>query len=423
MTSPQNDAKPTPESNTVNSSLTLPNGITLPNRIAKAAMEENMAIEGHLPGKAIYKLYDAWANGGTGLLITGNVMVDHRAMTGPGGIALEKDTPIGPFKQWAKTAKQNDTHIWMQINHPGRQVYAAMGGQVLSPSDIPLDMGKHSKLFGQPTPMTELEIKELIQRFAVTASRAVEAGFNGVQIHAAHGYLISQFLSPLTNKRTDQWGGSLENRARLLYQVVKAIQKVVPKETAIAVKLNSADFQRGGFDSDDAEAVVQTLGELNVDLVELSGGSYESPAMQGITQDGRTLEREAYFLNFAKGIAQKATMPIMTTGGISRLPVADKVIEEGVDMIGMGRALAFCPDLPNKWKDTPKAQATLPNVNWKNKTMASIATMAITKRQLQRIGKGKQPKLNSSPVFSLIADQVRLKKLTKRYRARYNIAS
>lgn len=428
MPSPQNDAQPTPEPNTVNSSLTLPNGITLPNRIAKAAMEENMAIDGHLPGQAIYTLYNAWANGGTGLLITGNVMVDHRAMTGPGGIALEKDTPIEPFKKWVRSAKgtkakQDSPHIWMQINHPGRQVYAAMGGQVLSPSDIPLDMGKHSKLFGQPTPMTELEIKELIQRFAITASRAVEAGFNGVQIHAAHGYLISQFLSPLTNKRTDQWGGSLENRARILYQVVKAIQKVVPKETAIAVKLNSADFQRGGFDSEDAEAVVQALGELNVDLVELSGGSYESPAMQGITQDGRTLEREAYFLNFAKNIAQKATMPIMTTGGITRLLVADNVIEEGVDMIGMGRALAFCPDLPNQWKATANAQATLPNVNWKNKTMASIATMAITKRQLQRIGKGKQPKLNSSPIFSLIADQVRLKKLTKRYRARYNIAS
>ncbi len=409
---------------TVYSPLTLPNGIQLPNRLAKAAMEENMAVEGHLPGDAIFKLYDAWANGGSGLLITGNVMVDHRAMTGPGGIALEKDTPLEPFKKWALSAKgngtkQNTPHVWMQINHPGRQVYAAMGGQVLSPSNIPLEMGKHSTLFGQPTAMTESEIGELIERFATTASKAVEAGFDGIQVHAAHGYLLSQFLSPLTNQRTDQWGGSLENRARLLYQVIQAIQKVVPKDTAIAVKLNSADFQRGGFDSADALAVVKQLEALNIDLVELSGGSYESPAMQGITQDGRTLEREAYFLSFAKEIAQHANIPIMTTGGINRLQVAQNVIDAGVDMIGMGRALAFNPNLPNLWKTEPKAQATLPIVNWKNKTMGSIATMAITKRQLQRIGKGKLPKLNSSPLLSLISDQVRLKKLTKRYRARY----
>jgi 2,4-dienoyl-CoA reductase-like NADH-dependent reductase (Old Yellow Enzyme family) len=406
--------------NTVYSPLTLPNGTQLPNRLAKAAMEENMAAIGHLPGETIFKLYDAWANGGSGLLITGNVMVDHRAMTGPGGIALEQDTPLKPFKEWAAIAKQNGTHIWMQINHPGRQVYAAMGGQVLSPSNIPLDMGPHSKLFGQPTAMTEREIGELIQRFATTSIKAIEAGFDGIQVHAAHGYLLSQFLSPLTNQRTDQWGGSLDNRARLLYQIIEAIQKVVPKETAIAVKLNSADFQRGGFDSEDALAVVKKLEELNIDLVELSGGSYESPAMQGITKDGRTLNREAYFLTFAKEIAKQASIPIMTTGGINSLATAQKVINEGVHMIGMGRALAFCPTLPNDWKKDGNAQAALPSVTWKNKTLGSLATMAITKRQLQRIGKGKQPKLNSSPLFSLIADQIRLKKLTKLYKARYS---
>lgn len=401
------------------SPLTLPNGIEIPNRIAKAAMEENMAIDGHLPGDAIFKLYQTWANGGAGLLITGNVMIDHRAMTGPGGISLEADTPLEPFKQWANVAKQNNTQVWMQINHPGRQVYAAMGGSVLSPSDVALDMGKHSKLFSQPTPMSEADIEELIERFVTSARRAIEAGFDGVQIHAAHGYLLSQFLSPLTNQRTDQWGGSLENRARLLYDVIKAVQQALPKTAAIAVKLNSADFQRGGFDSQDALQVVKQLEALNVDLVELSGGSYESPAMQGVTSDGRTLEREAYFLTFAKQIAQQTTMPIMTTGGITRLAIANQVIEQGVDMVGMGRALAFSPSLPQQWRHNPQAQATLPNVSWKNKTMASIATMAITKRQLQRIGRGQQPKPNSSALFSLIADQIRLKKLTKKYRQRY----
>ena len=406
-------------SQTVFSPLTLPNGTVLPNRLAKAAMEENMAVTGHLPGDEMFNLYEQWANGGTGLFITGNVMIDHRAMTGPGGIALELNTPIAPFKKWAAAAQKNGGHIWMQINHPGRQVYAALGGKVLSPSDVALDMGKHSKLFGQPKAMSEKEIQEVIERFAITAKKAVEAGFNGVQIHAAHGYLLSQFLSPLCNLRTDQWGGSLDNRARLLMEVVKAVQASVPKNTAIAVKLNSADFQRGGFDSEDALQVIKKLGELNIDLVEVSGGSYESPAMQGNTSDGRTLAREAYFLSFAKDIAQQATMPIMTTGGITRLAIAQQVIDEGVQMVGLGRALAFSPSLPNLWKKAPSTQATLPNITWKNKTMAGVATIAITKRQLQRMGKGKQPKNNSSAVISLIADQMRLKKLIKQYRNRY----
>jgi 2,4-dienoyl-CoA reductase-like NADH-dependent reductase (Old Yellow Enzyme family) len=406
-------------SHSVFTPITLPNGAILPNRLAKAAMEENMAVTGHLPGDDIFQLYKTWAAGGTGLLITGNVMVDHRAMTGPGGIALEEDTPLEPFEKWAEIASKNGAKIWMQINHPGRQVYAAMGGQVFSPSDIALDMGKHSQLFSKPSPMTELEIQALIQRFVVTALRAVEAGFHGIEIHAAHGYLLSQFLSPLTNKRNDNWGGSLENRARLLYEIVKAVKQVIPENIAVAVKLNSADFQRGGFDAQDALVVVRELGHLKVDLVELSGGSYESPAMQGNTADGQPLNREAYFLEFAKEIAKHAPMPIMTTGGIVRLATAQKVVNEGVDMVGIGRALAFSPNLPQRWKTSPDAVAILPQVKWQDKTLAALATMAITKRQLQRIGKGKAPKLNSSPLFSLIFDQLRLKKLTKIYRKTY----
>lgn len=399
--------------------LTLPNGTILPNRIAKAAMEENMATLEHLPSEALIRLYKRWSTGGAGLLITGNVMVDHRSMTGPGGIALEANTDLHTFKEWANAGKSGGNQLWMQINHPGRQVYAAMGGEVLSPSNISLDMGKHSKLFGQPRAMSEHDIQELIERFATTAQRAIEAGFDGIQIHAAHGYLLSQFLSPLTNKRQDQWGGSLENRARLLYEIVKKIKQVLPANAVVAVKLNSADFQRGGFDQEDAISVVKQLGELNVDLVELSGGSYESPAMQGRTADGRTLAREAYFLKFAKEIAQHASMPLMTTGGITRLPVAQEVIENGVALVGMGRALAFEPDLPRKWKTNSHAQASIPVINWSDKTMSAMATMAITKRQFKRMGQGKNPKLNAAPLFSLIQDQLYLKKRTAAYRQRY----
>ena len=397
------------------SPFTLPCGAVLPNRLAKAAMEENMADKGQIPGPTILRLYQRWAEGGTGLLITGNVMVDGRAMTGPGGIVLDKDSDLAPFQAWAQTAKKNHSHIWMQINHPGRQVYAAMGGDVLSPSEVAVDLGKHSHLFGKPRAMTHEDIKQLVQRFVDTAVKAEQAGFDGVQIHGAHGYLISQFLSPLTNKRTDEFGGSIENRMRLLILVIKAIRAQVAPSFAVSVKLNSADFQRGGFDADDAKAVVLAMGGLGVDLVELSGGSYESPAMQGTTADGRTLQREAYFLNFAKDIAKVASIPIMTTGGVRRLSVAESVLAQGIDVVGMGTALAMNPSLPNDWQNDAQLSAHDPAVRWKDKTLSAIATMAVIKRQLQRMGQGKIPKTDASPLFSLINDRIRLKKLTKRY--------
>ena len=397
--------------------LTLPCGETLSNRLAKAAMEENMADSGQIPGPTLLRLYQRWAQGGTGLLITGNVMVDGRAMTGPGGVVLDKNSNLAPFKIWAKAAKQNDTQVWMQLNHLGRQVFAAMGGDVLSPSNVALDLGKHSRLFSQPTAMTTLNIEQLIQRFADTALQAQKAGFDGVQIHAAHGYLLSQFLSPLTNKRDDEFGGSIENRMRLLIEVIKAVRAQVAPTFAVSVKLNSADFQRGGFDSEDAKAVVEAMNELAVDLVELSGGSYESPAMQGITADGRKLQREAYFLDFAKEIAQVATMPIMTTGGVRRLEVAEQVLAQGIDIVGMGTALAMNPSLPNDWQRDDQLSAHNPIVRWKDKTISALATMAVIKRQLQRMGDGKEPKTRNSALFSLVNDRLRLKKLTKRYKS------
>jgi 2,4-dienoyl-CoA reductase-like NADH-dependent reductase (Old Yellow Enzyme family) len=266
-------------------------------------------------------------------------------------------------------------------------------------------------MFTQPQAMSEEQIQDVIQRFVTTASRAEEAGFDGVEVHAAHGYLIAQFLSPLTNKRGDKWGGSLENRARLLIDVIKAIRDSVSPTFAVAVKLNSADFQRGGFDVEDAD--------LDVDMVELSGGSYEAPAMQGRTADGRTLEREAYFLSFAQKIAQKSSLPLMTTGGIRRLSVADKVIDSGIDLVGMASALALDPDLPNQWQHNAQVSGNIPVVTWKDKTLSGLATMAIVKRNLRRIGHQKTPLKQASPFLSLLMDQMRKATLTKRYRRRY----
>ena len=301
-----------------------------------------------------------------------------------------------------------------------------MGETALSPSDKKMDMGNFSKMFAQPRAMTEEEIEVLIQRFTATSKQAELAGFTGVQVHAAHGYLISQFLSPLTNLRSDQWGGDINNRSRVLIEIVKRIRQSVKPEFCISVKLNSADFQKGGFELNDAKAVIQLLNELDVDLVELSGGSYESPAMQGRVAEKdaekpeTTLRREAYFVDFAREIASVAKMPIMVTGGILRRAVAEEALEKdsagfGVEMLGLAQAMAFQPDLPNQWRDH-ELEIKLPQVNWKNKTFAALAVMAITKVQLKRLAQGKLPKANVSPFFSLIGDQIETNKRTKRYR-------
>jgi 2,4-dienoyl-CoA reductase-like NADH-dependent reductase (Old Yellow Enzyme family) len=281
---------------------------------------------------------------------------------------------------------------------------------------VALDLGKHSSRFATPKAMDEQDISELIQRFADSARLAEQAGFDGVQIHAAHGYLLSQFLSPLSNQRDDRWGGSLDNRARLLCEVIRAVRAAVSPRFAVSVKLNSADFQRGGFDADDALGVVRLLNGLAVDLVELSGGSYESPAMQGRTADGRTLAREAYFLEFAAALAREAHMPLMTTGGIRRRAVAEQVLAQGVALVGMATALSIAPDLPKAWQAGAEVSAELPAVNWSDKVMAAVATMALIRRQLRRLGSQRSSKPQASPVLSLLLDQVRLSRLTRRYR-------
>lgn len=398
--------------------LTLPNGAIIPNRLAKAAMEENMADREHRPSQALFNLYRAWADGGVGLIITGNVMVDNRSMTGSAGVVLENDTYLDAFKQWANISRSKNAQVWLQINHAGRQMQANLGQATYAPSAVALDLGTLSKRFNVPIEMTENMINEVIQRFARTAQLGEQAGFTGVEIHAAHGYLLSQFLSPLSNKRQDQWGGSLENRARLLIEIVKAVRANVSPQFAVAVKLNSADFQRGGFSADDAKQVVEMLNQLPVDLVELSGGSYEAPAMQGQARDGRTLAREAYFLEFATEIRKIAKMPIMVTGGIRRKQVAEQVVESGVDMVGIATALAIAPNLPNAWQNGEHLAPALPPIKWDNKTLASLANMATVKYQLRKLSLGKKPNLNVSPAWALLLQQAAMMLRDRQYKKR-----
>jgi 2,4-dienoyl-CoA reductase-like NADH-dependent reductase (Old Yellow Enzyme family) len=385
-------------------------------------MEENLSAPGQVPGAQLRQLYAGWAKGGVGLVLTGNVMVTPSALTGPGGVVLEEGTDLAPFRAWAKAAKPEGGHLFMQINHPGRQMFAAMGEQAVAPSAVPVDLGQHSKLLAQPRALEDAEIREIIARFATTAALAEAAGFTGVQIHAAHGYLISQFLSPLVNKRTDAWGGSRENRARFLLETVKAVRARVSPGFCVSVKLNSADFQKGGFDFEDAKWVAAEMNTLGLDLLELSGGNYESPAMQGHTDDSSTSKREAYFIDFARQIAAVTRVPIMVTGGIYRKATAEAALAKdahgfGVEVLGIGRAMAYVPDLPNQWRQGKMTDISLPDVTWKNRTMAGMAVMALTKRQLTRAAEGKGAIWRASPLLTVIGDQMKTRKLVKRYRA------
>ena len=386
--------------------LTLPCGAVLTNRIAKSAMEENLADAEQAPSDALIHLYRRWAEGGAGLLITGNVMIDPRAMTGPGAVVLTTDAQAAHFRAWAAAAQAQGAQAWMQLNHPGRQMPAALQQTTWAPSAVALDLGGFSGQFRPPQAMGEAEIEQVKTRFIRSAQLAEQLGFNGVQIHAAHGYLLSQFLSPLTNQRQDRWGGALANRARLLLEIVQGVRTAVAPGFALSVKLNSADFQRGGFALEDARQVIEWLNPLGVDLLELSGGSYEAPAMHGQARDGRTLAREAYFLEFARDIVSAATMPVMVTGGIRRRAVAEQVLASGVAVAGIATALALAPDLPRQWQGGQEPAPQLRPIPYSNKVLASAAYMAMVRQQLLHLSRGQPPRPKAGPTGALLAQQL-----------------
>ena len=396
---------------------TLPNGVVLKNRLVKAAMEENMAAAGQNPSAQLIELYKRWALGGAGLLISGNVMVSRKALTGPGGVVLDATSDLALFKNWAEAGQQNGTKLILQLNHPGRQMPANLGQQALAPSAVALDLGQFSKMFASPRAMTLEDITEFKQQFLVSSQLALQAGFAGVQIHAAHGYLLSQFLSPLVNQRQDQYGGSLENRARLVLELVSLLRAELPPSFMISLKLNSADFQRGGFSAEDAKQVLLWLNPLALDFVELSGGSYEAPAMQGDSRDGSTLAREAYFLDFAKELQQEAQMPLMVTGGIRRPEVAEQVLQTGVALVGIATALALVPDLPNRWQQGEALSPVLPAFRFGKKPLQALAKMAYTRLMLRRFGQALPFwSIRRWPLAMLLLDQIRLALLARRYK-------
>lgn len=332
--------------------LKLPCGLSLKNRIVKAAMTEGLSIDGNANSR-LKTIYSKWSQGGVGLLISGNVMVDRRYLERPGNIIIDEKCNKMLLAEWARSCQQNGTRMWLQLSHPGRQCTRWVNQEPVAPSAVELDL---FSMFKKPRALEHDEIIKIIEQYANAAAIAKECGFDGVQIHGAHGFLISQFLSPLTNKRNDEWGGSSINRSRFLIEVIKAVRNQVGDRFAIGLKLNSSDFQKGGYSIEHCLELIRTLNQLPLDLLELSGGTYEQPQLLGHHGDpakadtpkrNSTILREAYFVEYAKQAQLIATMPLMVTGGF-RHKAAMQAALEYVDCIGIGRPFCVMPDWPNR---------------------------------------------------------------------------
>lgn len=339
--------------------LTLPCGASLPNRLCKAAMTEGLADPLGQATPALTQLYGLWSDGGAGLLLSGNVQIDGDHLERPGNVIIDSEPgeeAMSALRRWAEAGTRGGNHFWAQISHAGRQCQKMVNPHPKAPSAVKL--GLPGGQFGEPVAMSEADIEAVIAGFARCARVLKNAGFTGVQLHAAHGYLLSQFLSPRSNQREDQWGGSLENRARALLESVRAVRDTVGPSFPVGVKLNSADFQRGGFDFEESLQVAKWLEAESVDLLEISGGTYEQPRLLNVdgiepvedqSVKASTKAREAYFVDFAQAMRKEITMPLMVTGGLRRLDAMEDALASGsADVVGIGRPLCGMPKAMNE---------------------------------------------------------------------------
>jgi 2,4-dienoyl-CoA reductase-like NADH-dependent reductase (Old Yellow Enzyme family) len=380
------------------SSFVLKNGQEIKNRLFKSAMSEQLGTRDHNPKPGLAKLYGRWADGDIGLSMTGNIMIDRRALGEPKNVVLDEQSDLSEFKNWATAGKKNGSHIWTQLNHPGKQIPNFIVKEPVAPSAISLSRGLE-KGFNKPRALTEEEILLIIKKFATSATLAKEAGFTGVQIHGAHGYLVSQFLSPRHNQRDDQWGGSLENRMRFVLSVYNAIREQVGDNFPIGIKLNSADFMKDGFNEEDSMQVVKMLADAGIDLIEISGGTYESPSMMGAGVKDSTLQREAYFLDYAEKVRSQVDTPLVVTGGFRSSKAMQAALDTGAtDFIGVARTTVVDPNFPNKLIADENHKQQLKKLTTGKPAIDKMAMLDITwyEAQLARIAKGKQPKENLS---------------------------
>ncbi|MCP4913602.1 MAG: NADH:flavin oxidoreductase/NADH oxidase family protein [Oligoflexia bacterium] len=395
----------------ISESLKLPCGVVIKNRLAKSAMSENMGTSFY-PGEEFYHCYKKWGEGGLGLAMTGNIMVDSRHLGEPHNVVIEKnhknyDKMIAGLKKWASVIQETGMDIWPQINHPGKQTPKFLTPEPVAPSAValkpPLD-----KMFNTPRELSEEEILDIIERFGYAAKISKECGFTGVQIHGAHGYLVSQFLSSSSNQRSDRWGGSIEARFNFVKEIYLSMRKNVGDDFPIGIKLNSADFSKGGFTHEEAIFVTKSLSELGIDLIEISGGTYEKTTMMG-NDNGKpvkesTRKREAYFIEYAKDIREHIKCPLMVTGGFRTLDFMEETLErDELDLVGIARPVAIDPRWPNQLLDNQRIESKVKPLTSGFKILDTIFPLEIIwyTYQIHRMGhrKDPQPKKGVYPII------------------------
>ena len=412
--------------------LALPCGAVLPNRLVKAAMTELLADNRNRATPAHATLYRAWAENGPGMMLTGNVQVDYRNLEHPGNVVIQGEQgaeQLAALRNWSAAAKEHGAHVWMQLSHAGRQTHRYVNPTPKAPSAIPLSIPGIK--FGTPVALTHDEIVDLIARFADAAAIARETGFDGVQLHGAHGYLFSQFLSPLSNHRDDDWGGDLAHRARFVLETVKAVRSKVGADFPIGIKLNSADFQRGGFSFEDSQIVAGWLDDASIDLIEISGGTYEQPKMANAEGAGEAAHdpyvsnasraRESYFARFGPEMRKHLTRAkLMVTGGFCTAQgMADAITSDGFDLVGLARPLCLSPGAPAKLLRGDPVDLTQPQLRFGPgplgpkspvkmiRTLTGAGGATWYNEQIMRIVSGRRPDPKLGFLKAFISTQMR----------------
>ncbi|MDD9894146.1 MAG: NADH:flavin oxidoreductase/NADH oxidase family protein [Gammaproteobacteria bacterium] len=384
---------------TIADGFTLKNGRTVQNRFMKSAMSEQLGNDDHNPDQRLVNVYGQWSKGGCGLLVSGNIMVDRNHLGEPRNVVLDEKSDLEAFRAWTAAATKNGNEFWAQLNHPGKQIPSYLNKAPVAPSAISLGRGLE-KAFTTPRALTSDEVRTTIGKYAAAAKLAKEVGFTGVQIHGAHGYLVSQFLSPRHNQRDDEWGGSLENRMRFALEVYKGMREAVGDDFPVAIKLNSADFMKGGFTEEESMQFVQALSEAGIDHVEISGGTYESPEMVQETPKESTRQREAFFMDYAEKVRKVTDVPLAVTGGFRTTRGMNDALQSGaMDFVGIARPLCLDAALPNNAIADDNYRIDLPHLSTGIKGVDQLAAHNITwyEAQLWRMAKNKAPKPTMSP--------------------------
>ncbi len=332
---------------------TVINGMKLSNRFVRSATWEGMAAaDGSVTPKLIETLV-ALARGGVGMIITSHAYVLPEGQAGPWQLGIYKDELIDGLKRMTEAVQGAGGKIVMQIAHSGRFAPGQLTGRA------PMVVSDFDGLSKSPCQeMTADYIRDLVSAFGDAARRAKAAGFDGVQIHSAHGYLLSQFLSPAFNRREDEYGGGIENRARIHVEAYESVRKAVGKEFPVLIKMNCRDFAENGLSLEDSLQVGRMLAAAGLDAIELSGGLITggklSPSRFGIKSE----EQEAYFKEDAQAFKNEISIPLILVGGMRSFEVAERLVEDGVaDYVSMSRPLIREPGLINRWKAGDRGRA------------------------------------------------------------------